>query len=229
MKDRIINFVSDLLSVILGIIITFAIQGKVDRAADRGNVRAALELVRTELQTNMDDIGIMVDYLKQEGQSAQYFLDHRTELAKCPLDSIYYHSSVIFSSVSITTCQDALELLKMSSLFQKIENNPLSMKIIRAYDACESITANLNRHIALRDTRYENSVTDKSVRKIASTGLIDIRDYIKTDYGLYAIRWLSAMADPSGFTDVSDMQAAIDAIDEYLAGSRRRARKNKKV
>ena len=225
MKDRIITFFSELLSVILGIVITFAIQGKVDRATARSDVRAALELVRTELQANLDDIGLVVDYLSQEEQSAQYFLDHRKDIDRCPGDSVDYHSGVIFASVSITTCQDALELLKMSSLFQKIENNPLSMKIIRAYDSCELIKDNLNRHIAHRDARYENSVTDKSVRKIAATGQIDIRDYIKTDYGLYAIR---SLAQPSPFTDVSDIQAAIEAVDEYLAPPHRRARKHNK-
>ena len=226
MKDRIITFFSDLLSVILGIVITFTIQGKIDRAAGKKDVRAALELVRTELQANMDDIGLLTDYLKQEGESAKYFLDHRKDIDKCPQDSLDYHSGVIFANVSITTCQDALELLKMPSLFQKIENNTLSMKIIRAYDACESITTNLNHHIAQRDARFENSVTDQNVRKFASTGAIVLRDYIKTDYGLYAFRWLRAVAKPSDSTDVSDLQAAIEAIDEYLAGPpRRRPRK----
>ena len=225
MKDTIIDFVSDLLSVILGIVITFAIQGKIDRAADKKNVRSALELVRTELQTNLDDIGIMTDYLRAEGASAKYLLAHKDDIASCPKDSLDYHSGVVFASVSITTCHDALELLKMSSLFQKIENNPLSMKIIRAYDACESITANLNRHIALRDDRYERSVTEGSVSSFASSGAIDIRDYIKTDYGLYAIRWLASLAKPDDFTDTSDMVVAIQAIDEYLAPTRRRARK----
>ena len=70
MRDRIITFISDLLSVILGIIITFTIQGRVDHSSDKKEVRSALELVRTELQTNMDDIGIMADYLIQEGRSA---------------------------------------------------------------------------------------------------------------------------------------------------------------
>lgn len=224
MRDRIITFISDLLSVVLGIVITFTIQGMVDRSSDKKEVRSALELVRSELQTNLDDIGIMTDYLIQEGTSAQYLLDHRQTIDECPFDSLAYHSGVLFASVSMTTCQDALELLKMSSLFQKISNNPLSMKIIRAYDACESITNNLNHHIALRDARFEKSVTDDSVGLFASTGIIDIRDYIKTDYGLFAIRWLSAMADPSAFTDVSDMKEAIEAIDSYLGSRRHRSR-----
>ena len=34
------------------------------------------------------------------------------------------------------------------------------------------------------------------------------------------------MSDPSGYSDLSDLQTAIDAIDAYLAGPRRRNRKN---
>ena len=99
MKDTIINFFSNLLSVVLGIVITFTIQGMINRATDRKDVRSALELVRSELQTNMGDIAIMSDYLKQEGESANYLLEHRQNLAACPKDSLDYHTGVIFASV----------------------------------------------------------------------------------------------------------------------------------
>ena len=40
-------------------------------------------------------------------------------------------------------------------------------------------------------------------------------------------RWLSAMADPSAFTDVSDMKEAIEAIDTYLGSRRHRSRRSR--
>ena len=44
------------------------------------------------------------------------------------------------------TIGEALELLKMSSLFPKVGDNDLSMEIIRAYDACELLQTDINRH-----------------------------------------------------------------------------------
>ena len=53
MKESAFHFFLDVLSVILGIVITFAIQGLIDRSRDRKNVRSAMELFRTELATNI--------------------------------------------------------------------------------------------------------------------------------------------------------------------------------
>ena len=191
MKETTVNFFLNVLSVILGIVITFTIQGMIDRAGDKKEVRSALELVRSELSTNLGDISIMTDYLAQERQSADYFRRHEKDLSRCPADSVQYHSGILFAEASITASNDALELLKMSSLFQKVGNNALSMRIIRAYDCCASIVPNLNRHISTRNTRFEE------------VGRIDVK-------------WLSAQADPALFADVSDIEEAIAAIDAYL-------------
>jgi len=223
MKERIIDFFSDLLSVVLGIIITFTIQGMIDRAGDRKNVRSALELVRSELLTNMDDIVIMREYLEQERRSADYFLCHVSELDRCPADSIAFHSSVLFGNASISVCQDALELLKLSSLFQKAGDKLLSMKIIRAYDSCESTARFINRRLDDHKALFDRSITAQNAAQIAPAGYIDIREYLKTDFGRYAIRSVAVQASAENFTDLSDVRAAVDAIDAYLGGKRRPA------
>ena len=216
MKESTTNFFLNVLSVILGIVITFSIQGIINRAQDKKNVRSALELIRSELATNAEDISIMLDYLKQEQASAQYFMGHLQDLDQCPSDSVIYHSAVLLSDASITVSHDALELLKMSSLFQKIGDNPLSMKIIRAYDCCTSGAQNLNHHIDARNEQFSVTVNEKNVRKIISDGTIRIREFLKTDLGHYAIEALASQADPSQYTDMAAIQDAIDAIGLYL-------------
>ena len=202
MKESVKTFLKDLLAVVLGIFITFTIQGLINRSADRKDVRSSLELVRSELVRNIDDISVMKDHLYQEIGSAEYFLSHKDSIGKCP--------------ASFTLSHDALELLKMSSIFQKIGDNDLSMKIIRAYDTCGSIVDYLNRHFAARDARFEKAIDKETVGVYASKGGIDIRKFIQTDYGNYAIQWLTAQSDPASFTDVADLKEAISAIDSYL-------------
>ncbi len=224
MKESVSNFISNVLSVILGIVITFTVQGMIDRAHERHEVRTALGLVRTELATNAADVAEMTDYLRQERLSAKYFLTNLKTLDQCPRDSVSFHSGIIFADASITLCDDALELLKMSSLFQKIGDNDLAMKIIRAYDTCDNIAANLNRHVSQRNDRFEESVNEKTAGQFATSGSIDIERYLKTPYGQYAIRWLTTQGDLDLMTDISDLEAAIDAIDGYLQGRRRHKR-----
>ena len=204
--------------------ITFTVQGMIDRARERHEVRAALNLVRTELATNATDVAEMTDYLRQERVSANYFLKNLKALEQCPNDSVRFHSGIIFADATITLSDDALELLKMSSLFQKIGDNDLAMKIIRAYDTCDNIAANLNRHVSQRNERFEESVNEKTAGQFATSGSIDLERYLKTPYGQYAIRWLTTQGDLDIMTDVSDLGAAIDAIDGYLQGRRRHKR-----
>ena len=105
-----------------------------------------MELVRTELRTNLNDIDHLNDFLKQEVISAQYLSDHQDDLASCPAEIVKYHKGQVNAYVSLALSQNALELLKMSSLFPKVGDNDLSMEIIRAYDACELLQTDINRH-----------------------------------------------------------------------------------
>lgn len=216
MKESWASFFSNMLAVILGIFITFTIQGMIDRAHDRKDTRSSLELVRSELVRNIEDVTIIRDYLNQERRSAEYFLANKDSLDKCPSDSIGYHIGIIFADVSMSLSHDALELLKMSSVFQKLGDNGLSMKIIRAYDACGSIVTNVNRHISIRDSRFDDSVDKETSAIYGKKGSIDIKDYLKTDYGLYIIESLANHTGPEGITDVADLEDAIQAIDNYL-------------
>ena len=186
MKETIIDFFSNLISVILGIVITFAVQGMIDRAHDRQEVRSALELVRTELISNREDIAVVSDYLEQELVSARYLLDHAGALNVCPADTVRYHLGIVHADVSIALPHDAQELLKMSSLFPKIGDNALSMKIIRAYDSCQLMVENINRHVLARD---------------AQAGDLP--------------QWLLDH-DARHFTDAADIDQAITAINVFL-------------
>ncbi len=216
MKESVASFLSNILAVILGIFITFTIQGMIDRSRDRKNARSSLELVRSELVRNIDDVSLVKEYLNMEKESAAYLIANKDSLDKCPDDSISYHSGIIFADVSMSLSMDALELLKMSSVFQKLGKNDLSMKIIRAYDCCGAIVSNVNRHISIRDSRYESAIDMETVGEYVSDGSIDIRNFIKTDYGRYAIEWLTNQPGLDNITDVSDLEDAIEAINHYL-------------
>ena len=226
MKESIKTYLRDISAVILGIFITFMIQGMIDRSSDKKNARSSLTLVRAELVQNMADISEMKNYMLAEKESAEYFLTFIDSLDKCRRDSLYfYHSGILFADVSFTLCQDALELLKMSSVFQKINNNELSMKIIRAYDSCSSILEALNRFFSMRDARFDNSIDKETSGIYARNGGIDVKRYLQTDYGRYVIRWITVQPEPEAFIAVSDLEDAVSAIDSYLGGRRYRRQK----
>ena len=216
MNASIKSILLDSVSIILGVFVTFWIQDIIDEAHDKNEVRSALWLVRTELTKNLEDITELNDYLIQEKASAQYLLRHRQDLAACPADSVSYHCGLILAEVNATVSNDALEFLQSSSLFQKIGNSLLSMKIIRAYDSCDLMVDIVNRHIANRNARFENSINESNVNAIASNGSLDIPAFIKTDYGLYSVRWITTQVTAEQTADVEDIQEALRSIDDYL-------------
>ncbi len=193
MSDAWKSFFSELVAVILGIVITFAGQGAIDRAHSRKEVRSALQLVRTELISNRQDIADLRETLDQVQQSAQYLNDnpellknvHRLDSAT--LNTVTYHQGMVYAEVSVTLPHDALELLKTSSIFQKIGDNTLSMKIIRAYDTCQNIVESIDRHFIAKTTQ-----TDEDLPK-----------------------WL-LIHSPLPYVDPADIDTAITAINVFL-------------
>lgn len=193
MSDAWKGFFSELTAVILGIVVTFAGQGVIDRAHDRKEVRSALQLVRTELISNRQDIAELREVLGRVQKSAQYLVDH-PELLKhvdrldsATLNTLTKHQGMVRAEVSVTLPHDALELLKTSSIFQKIGDNSLSMKIIRAYDCCQVMVESIDRHLIAQTTQ-----TDKDLPK-----------------------WLLRHS-PLPYTDSDDIDAAITAINVFL-------------
>ena len=73
-------------------------------------------------------------------------------------DTVKYHLGMVNADVTVVFPHDALELLKMSSLFQKIGDNALSMKIIRAYESCSYMTISMDRHITERNAQPADSL-----------------------------------------------------------------------
>ena len=224
MKESLKSFLKDIFAVVLGIFITFTVQGIIDRSRDRKNVRSSLRLVRSELVQNIEDISIMKDYIQMEKDAAEYFLAHKDSLDKCPADSFNFHAGIIFADVSFTLCEDALELLKMSSIFHKIGNNELSMKIIRAYDTCASILEGLNRHISTKESMFEASIDKDTAGEITANGGIELKRFIQTDYGKYSIKWIAVQPYPGSSMEVYDIEEAVSAIDAYLGVKPRKAK-----
>ena len=206
----------DSISIILGVFVTFWIQDLIDQSHYREEVRSALWLVRTELTNNLEDINILNEYLNQENASAKYFLRHRNDIDSCPADSIAYHSGMILAAVNATVSNDALEFLQSSSLFPKIGNSLLSMKIIRAYDSSQLTVDIANKHIEDRNERFEDFINENNVNQIASQGAISIPAFIKTDYGLYSMMWITNQVVTDQTGDISDIKEALTAIDDYL-------------
>lgn len=199
------SFISNIIAVILGIFITFGIQGLVDRRQERNDVKSALGLVKQELLQNKSDLEELISILESERDAAHYLREHNDRLGDCTPDSLKSMTTTITTEMISTSTDDALELLKNSSLFQKIGDNNLALSIIQAYDYIGANSQAFNIH-----EKYKIGVVEKAMddnHTLIFTG----------EDAEYMLSAVEGMVDTDFFLrGLLEIEHAISEIDEYL-------------
>lgn len=129
------SYLMNFAAVCLGIAITFAGQGLINRHTERNEVKSSLMLVRNELQDNLSYIDLSDSILTLYSESAQFLIRYEGRYSEAPKDSMAKYCNIPLSIYEITHSEEALELLKNSSLFTKIKDLDLSLEIIHTYGA----------------------------------------------------------------------------------------------
>lgn len=149
------SFLSNILSVVLGIFITFWIQGMIDRKAERADVRSALELVKEELLENKGSLEDAIGIIAMEREAAESLRG-----SEGLTDTMNTRNTVLYSEYFFTVTDDALELLKSSSLFQKMNDNALALSIIKAYDYLNVNSQAFNTHEKYKTDLFKDRPKD---------------------------------------------------------------------
>lgn len=212
-----VGFLSNILAVILGIAITFFIQGIIDQHHEKKSVDSALQLVRDELINCRQDLSDCADFLDQEQHAAYYLQTNFKQLHSCPTDSVSTYGLIYISEMMLTLPNDALELLKTSSLFSAIDDNELSLRIIRAYDQCDALLQIFNRHEIQKTDLLKQILIEKGTKQtINSDGSFSITELMNTKQGNYLTMLQLSNTAKSIKTGLGDIDKAIAAIDQYL-------------
>lgn len=132
-KREWLAFFREFIAVVLGIVLTFWGQGIYDRHEERENVKEALSLVRDELKDNLENLNFAQQAISQEVTAAKFLIRYEKDYTKAPADSLEAFNQVPFMILYLNTTDDAMELLKTSALFSKIDDKELALTIIEAY------------------------------------------------------------------------------------------------
>ena len=127
------NHLMNFAAVCLGIIITFAGQGLINSCAERKEVKSSLLLVRNELQDNLSYIELSDSLMKTYCEAAKFLIRYEGHYNDAPADSMMMHCNAPLFIFDITHAEEALDLMKNSSLFTKIKDLNLSLEIIHTY------------------------------------------------------------------------------------------------
>jgi len=213
----VVGFFSNILAVILGIAITFSLQGIIDTRNQKENVMSALRIVGEELTGCRNDLADCAAFLDKERTAALYLSRNLSQLHSCPVDSVAEYGTLYISEMLLTLPDDALELLKSSSLFSAINDNDLSLAIIRAYDQCNALRQIFNRHEEKKSATLEKIFIEKGVDKCVNPdGSISISELMNNKNGMYLTSQLLSSSAKNLMTGIKDIDTAIKQIDDYL-------------
>lgn len=129
------GYLMNFVAVCLGIVITFAGQGLINRSAEKKEVKSSLMLVKNELQDNLSYIEFADSVLAGYSRAADFLIRYEGHYADAPQDSMAAYCNVPLLVYEITHSEEALELLKNSNLFTKIKDMDLALEIIHTYGA----------------------------------------------------------------------------------------------
>jgi len=209
-----IGFISNITAVILGIVITFSIQGLLDKRQKQSEVKSALMLVKDELNACKGDLESCADFMDKEAESAKYILKNFDRLHQCPQDTVAEYGTVLLSEMLLTLPDDALELLKTSSLFPAIGDNAMSLKLIRAYDQCNALLQVFNRSEKMKIELFAKAMEQVGTgMDITNISLVKLG---KSYSGHRAYDIMSAVHGDIIRKGIKDIDTAIDAIEKYL-------------
>lgn len=212
------SFVSNIIAVVLGIFITFGIQGLIDRKGEREDVKSALDLVKEELVNNKDNFYQVIDIISNEKHAAEFLFLSKDSLDMCCIDTIKKMHTLLCSEMFVTVTDDALELLKSSSLFQKMKDNELALSIIKAYDYLDATSQAFNLHEKYKMNLCEEANTP-TARKAAinSEGAQYYSQFYSTEEADYFLKSVIDMANDAFIIEgINMIDAAIANLDTRL-------------
>ena len=166
-----VNFVA----VCLGIAITFAGQGIINRNAERNEVKRSLILVKNELQDNISYIEYSDSVLTLFAEASRFLIEYEDCYDQAPVDSMAAYCNVPLTVYEISHADDALELLKTSSLFTKIKDQNLSLEIIHTYGAIADEMAVVNFYHERRGKYLEDALNGKVKDILANDGITAVQ------------------------------------------------------
>lgn len=155
------------LSVFLGIVITFAGNAWITHRHEKKEVREALVLVSEELRENIASMENVQRAIDAEYEAAAYLTRFYGHYEDCAPDSMAAYCNLPLALHPSNVTDEALELLKTSGLFQKIEDKEVALDIIRAYRSLHELADNYEYYKNKKQKLLDAAMQDEAKQLFA--------------------------------------------------------------
>lgn len=133
------DYVLQLSVVVIGIVVTFAGSNALEERAKAKELVQAMQIVKSELELNRQEVIRVTGILQNERNGCSYLLHYKDHIRDANPDTLRMYLYTPFISELYAYTDDALEMLKASSLVQQIQNKETVLQLIKAYNKLKSV------------------------------------------------------------------------------------------
>lgn len=151
--------------VIIGIVVTFAGSGLIERWRVAREVRATMLLVHAELETNRADFMQVWDYQQWEMRACKFLTDNRRDLKRIPSDTLASFDPVYGRIHFFHPRRDAFEVLKNSGLMSSVPDKDFLLAVTQGYAVLADLEENISMYYQLKLTAQNDMSKDFSEKQ----------------------------------------------------------------
>lgn len=133
------DYLRDLSIVILGVAVTFIGSALITRHTVNKDIRENMRLIKIELDKNVMKVHEIMDYIAEDVRIGREVLSQ--DYRMLPQDTLAAYASAVSRVQIFSYTQDALEILKASSLMPDVKDKQLLLNIFRCYEAFGNVVA----------------------------------------------------------------------------------------
>lgn len=140
------DFVLQLGTVIIGILVTFGGSTLLTKRAERRDTNYILEMVRGELEHNLGRIKFIKERLEYELAGTQAMKPYIESPESMPLDSLQKYINVIQGVRDVQVMTNSFDVMKSSSQIQSIRNKKLLRDLFVMYESLTEFQSRIDEY-----------------------------------------------------------------------------------
>lgn len=152
-----------------GVIITFWGSALVTEQARQKEVHSTMQLVIKELQYNREALQGIKVLINQDIYISSLLIENNLVLSGIPADTLYTYKKFFSNLTSFSYKNDALEVLKGSSLMQYISDKQMLQHILQIYYQLEKIQKSINSYYLLKEKIIQDLVFSRKKEDLIQT------------------------------------------------------------
>lgn len=127
------DFILQLAVVILGVVVTFAGSGLVERWRQAREVRTVMQLVYEELKANRESLADICEEMAYDRQGMLHLIEHDMDYRRVPVDTLRKYQSILGRLREFAPRTDALDMLRTSGTITAVRDKALLLDILECY------------------------------------------------------------------------------------------------